>query len=271
MITSCTEEQKQSASQFKSDQNMINIAYGSDSLHRMDIFLPANRSADHTKSIVLIHGGGWSGGSRSEFNPYIDTIKQKLPGYAIFNLSYRLINGRNLFPVPEEDIKSAMDHIVENSEDYGISKNDLVLLGFSAGGHLALLHSYKNDDPKIKAVISFFGPTDLETMYREPWHPYVPLALQMVTGTTPSANSDIYKTSSPINYVDSNSPPTLLIHGTQDKVVDISQSRSLQKKLQQEGVGHELLEHKGLGHGWRGEKMHESFKKVQAFLNQWVN
>src|SRR6266542_5192595 len=161
------------------------VSYGKDTAQRMDIYLPANRSVDSTKSIVLIHGGGWNSGSKNEFVAYIDSFKKRMPGYAIFNIDYRLVNGSNLFPTQEEDVKSAIDFIAENSGQYHISKNKLVLLGVSAGGHLALLQGYKYNHPKVAAIIDFFGPTDLVTMFQIPWNLYVLFVLQMITGTTP--------------------------------------------------------------------------------------
>ncbi len=236
----------------------------------MDIYLPSGRSTATTRSIILIHGGGWNGGHKSEFNPYIDSFRKRLPGYAIFNLSYRLVNSGHVFPSQEDDIKAAVDHISSNAAAFGINSENLVMLGISAGGHLALLQSYKYKDPSIKAVVSFFGPTDLASMYQKPWHPLVPLALQMVTGTTPSDNPALYRNSSPLHFVSKESPPTLILHGTKDQVVDISQSRALKQQLTKEGVTNELVEYNGLGHGWRGTQMTHSFNHIQSFFEQHI-
>ena len=108
-----------------------------------------------------------------------------MPDYAIFNINYRLVNGSNLFPTQEHDVKTAIDFIVTNSTEYHVNKNKLVLLGVSAGGHLALLQGYKCNNPKVAAIIDFFGPTDLLTMFQKPWNPYVPFVLQMITGKRP--------------------------------------------------------------------------------------
>src|SRR5436190_20202373 len=71
-------------------QNQANVAYGTDAAQKMDIYLPAGRSGSSTKVIILIHGGGWSTGDKADFNSYVDTLKRRLPGYAIFNINYRL-------------------------------------------------------------------------------------------------------------------------------------------------------------------------------------
>ena len=87
------------------EQTSLNVAYGSDPTQKMDIYLPADRSSTSTKTIILIHGGGWTQQDKSDFAPYVDTLKKRLPGYAIFNINYRLATGSsNFFPAQENDV-----------------------------------------------------------------------------------------------------------------------------------------------------------------------
>src|SRR5947209_1554027 len=71
-------------------QTLHDVSYGNDSAQRMDIYLPAGRSADSNKILVLIHGGGWNSGSKADFISYIDSFRKRMPDYAIFSLTYRL-------------------------------------------------------------------------------------------------------------------------------------------------------------------------------------
>ena len=247
------------------------IAYGKDSAQRMDIYLPAGRSLATTRSLVLIHGGGWNSGSKADFKSYIDSFQRRMPDYAIFNLNYRLFNGGHTFPAQEEDIKAALDFITSRAADYAINAKRIVLLGASAGGHLALLQAYKYNSPQIAGVIDFFGPTDLTTMYQHPWHPMVPFALQMVTGTTPSDNPVLYRQSSPVNFVSAQSPPTLIFHGGNDPVVNISQSEALKKKLQAAGVKNNLVVYPTQRHGWHGSTLSNSFDHIETFLKSAIH
>ena len=96
-----------------------NIAYGSDPKQKMDMYLPAGRSIDSTKVMVIIHGGGWREGDKSDFTPYMNSLQQRLPGYAIFNLNYRLAgDNKNLFPSQENDIKAAIEFIYSKRSEY---------------------------------------------------------------------------------------------------------------------------------------------------------
>ena len=268
IITSCERSQGTSTNHYLSEKTLLNISYGDDSAQRMDIYLPAGRTLTATKAIVLIHGGGWNGGNKSDFNSYVDTFKRRLPDYAIFNINYRLVSNNHLFPTQEKDVKSAIDFITDKAAEFQFDTSRIVLLGASAGGHLALLQAYKYKSPRIKAVIDYFGPTDLTAMYEHPWHPLVTYALQMVTGTTPEDNPELYRQSSPMNFVTSKSTPTLIFHGGSDNVVDVSQSKELHAKLQQVGVVNDLVIYSNERHGWYGRNLTNSFDHVVSFLDK---
>ena len=115
-IASCQKELTNNPAAALAAQTQPNISYGTDALQKLDIYLPAGRTATTTKVIILIHGGAWSGGDKTELNSSIDTLKRRLPQYAIFNINYRLASGAsNLFPSQEDDVKSAIDFIFNKS------------------------------------------------------------------------------------------------------------------------------------------------------------
>lgn len=247
----------------------LNIAYGSDPKQVMDIYLPANRSVNTTKLLFMIHGGSWSGGDKNAFKPYIDSLKNHLSDYAYVNINYRLVTGnQNKFPAQENDVKMALSFIMNNSAEYQIS-NNVVLLGASAGAHLALLQAYKYSDPvKVKAVVSFFGPSDFNYMYDNPVFPQVPQLLELLLGGSPDDNKAAYFGSSPINYVTEQSCPTLLFQGGKDPLVNPKQSQLLKDKLQKKGVTHQLFVYPNEGHGWYGSSLSDSFDKITNFLKE---
>ena len=98
-----------------SAKTMLNVSYGTSSEQQMDIYLPANRNTTSTKVLVMIHGGGWNSGDKSDLTQYADTMRKRLPDYAVFNINYRLALGSNLFPTQENDVKSAIQFIINNA------------------------------------------------------------------------------------------------------------------------------------------------------------
>ncbi|MGB8192312.1 MAG: alpha/beta hydrolase [Chitinophagaceae bacterium] len=249
------------------ESTLTNVSYGSDAAQKMDIYLPAARTTSATKIIVLVHGGGWTAGDKSEFDPYIQTLKQRLPGYAIFNINYRLATSNtNRFPMQENDVKAAVDFIASKMGEYKVS-DKVVLLGFSAGAHLALLQGYKYTSPvKVKAIISFFAPTDLIDMYNNPVSTFTPLLLEALIGTTPQQNAGAYQQSSPAFFVTASAAPTMILHGGQDNLVSPTQATILYNKLKSAGVVNEYVYYPNEGHGWFGATLDDSFNKIQVFL-----
>ena len=164
------------------------------------------------------------------------------------------------------DIKQAIEFIYNKTGEYAVSKN-FALLGASAGGHLALLQAYKYESPvKIKAVVDFFGPTDLIALYNISPNPLIKPLLESITGGTPVTRADVYEQASPIKFVTTQAPPTLILQGGMDPVVDASQSVLLKDKLQQLGVTHQYVFYPMEGHGWTGANLTDSFEKIEAFL-----
>jgi acetyl esterase/lipase len=239
----------------------------------MDIYLPAGRSANSTKVMILIHGGAWSSGDKADLNPYVDTLKKRLPDYAIVNINHRLSNGTSIFfPSQENDVKAAIEFIISKTAEYNIS-GKIVLLGASSGAHLALLQGYKYTSPvKVKAIVDFFGPTDMIDLYNNPASPLIPAStIAQIVGATPTTNPTLYQESSPINYVIAQSPPTIILHGGLDLLVSPNQALALKNKLQTMGVTHQYVFYPTEGHGWTGPNLTDSFNKIEAFLEANVN
>ena len=260
----------QKDSQNKSDQNraetLNNIFYGNDTAQKMDIYLPAGRTTDTTKMIILVHGGAWLEGDKKDFNSYVTILKQRLSGYAIANINYRLANiAANHFPTQENDMKAAVDFLVQKSTEYRISQK-FVLLGASAGAHMALLQAYKYSTPKIKAVVDFFGPVDMVSLYNSA-NLNTQFAMQILLSGTPVTNPSIYQQSSPINFADAQDPPTIIFHGDMDVVVNASQSTLLKNKLETLGIANQLTIYPGLEHDvWPPAIMNDSFDKIEKFI-----
>lgn len=229
----------------------------------MDIYLPANRNKG-TKVIILLHGGGWSGGSKVQLNYLIPIVQAEFPQHAIVNMDYRLASFDSpAFPKQLEDIEKAIAFIQDS--DYNIG-TEYAFIGLSAGAHLAMLHSYKNNgNHTINAVCSIVGPTD----FTDPFyvrHPYYHYAAMYLLGNSKNDNEAILGIS-PTNYINPKSPATLLFYGGKDPVVPQSQATRLKAKLDENGVYNEYYLYKDGGHSnWNAKAMDTFRQKLVAFL-----
>lgn len=268
-LTSCSKDDVQPQAVAKT---ILDVSYGADAAQKMDIYIPANASTISTKVVIMIHGGGWTAGDKSASTQYVDSLKRRLPDYAVFNINYRLSAApANLFPTQEMDVKSAIEFIHSKRSEYNIS-DKFVLIGESAGAHLAMLHAYKYNNPvKIKAVVSFFGPSDLTDMYNNPvnGNPTISFGIAQAVGTTPSQNPALYTNSSPVNFITANTAmPTILLHGGMDALVAPAQSVAVQSRLASAGITNEyvLYPTKDHGYDWDSATFFDAFNKIQAFL-----
>lgn len=183
-------------------------------------------------ALVVIYGGGWQSGNPSvnpQFNRYMAAR-----GYTVFSIDYRHAP-QYKFPAQLDDVRSALDFIRSHAAEYEADAEKMVLLGRSAGAHLAMLAAYEPDAPPIRAVVNFYGPVNLTQGYNKPPIPDPINARAVLTaflGGSPQELPMLYEIASPINYVVPDLPPTLLIYGSRDGVVKARFGRKMYKKLQ---------------------------------------
>jgi acetyl esterase/lipase len=248
--------------------DLLDVKYGQERPNQlMDVYLPANRNSNTTKVFVWVHGGGWVDGNKSEFKTFKPWLEEVQEGYAYVAINYSLFNfatGGNKFPTQEEDIKKALSFIKSQLSTWNVS-DEVILAGGSAGGHLVLLHSYKNnEDNLVKATVAFFPPTELSSFYD--FNLFSRLLLENLLGGNPSNRQEDYFNSSPLNFVQSQSVPTVLFHGDIDDVVPISQSKVLEQELMANNVPH-LAEYViGQGHAFSTQTNRNLLAKMQIFL-----
>lgn len=253
-------------------ENFLNESYGNDPKQKFNIYLPANRTTTTTPVLFLIHGGAWRGGDRSDFNNSIDPLKAMFPNYAFVSISYRLYaGGFNKFPVQENDVKSCIEQVLNNYEQYKVSKS-FGVLGLSAGAHLSMLYAYKYGSTSYmpKAVVSWSGPTDFKSFYNGVSSTLVKTWIADVAGNLSASDSLIYHSSSPARYVTANSPPTLLIQGQADTVVPYQQSDLMNAKLNQFNVPHVYKLYPNEGHSYSGAAANDALSQTQTFLNTYL-
>jgi len=195
----------------------------------MEVYQPAK--VGKYPAIVFIYGGSWQSGNSSvkpEFNKYMAAR-----GYTVFAIDYRH-SPKYKFPAQLDDVNSALNFIRSHADEYEADTEKMVLFGRSAGAHLAMLAAYQADAPAIRAVVNYYGPVNLTQGYNEPPIPdpiNVRAVLKAFLGGSPQKLPKLYKAASPVNYVADNLPPTLLIYGSRDHVVEARFGRQMYEKL----------------------------------------
>lgn len=243
------------------------LPYGPDASQKMDLILPKGRTTAATKMIVLIHGGQWTAGDKSNMEEYVTVLGDALPQFAFASINYRLVNGNSiLLADAEKDISRALTYLRSMRDSFVVSK-DMVMLGESAGGHLALLNAYKNRSIGIRAVIGVKAPTDLSTWYNEGKNKEVRSMLEFITGGTPTTATSAYFSLSPVNYVSKDAPYTLLIHGDADGFVEVSQANELSNKLSIAGAKHKLIILPGESHSYSPTSQDAIYKNIIELLS----
>jgi len=215
---------------------------------RLDFYQPL-KSINPAPCVIVIHGGSWRSGDSQQLAPLNSYLAAR--GYAVASINYRLAP-RWRFPAANEDVVAAFNFLKTRADSLHLDSQRFVLLGRSAGGHLALLAAYTLHDPAIRGVVSFYGPTDLHWSYAHPGNPLVidtHNILRAFLGGTPAEVSSIYDAASPLRFVNSSTPPTLLIHGGRDELVSLRHSERLAESLAQNQVPHFLLRLPWATHG----------------------
>lgn len=245
LIAGCKKESSIQPGNLKS-ADLVELKYGSHVNQSMDVYLPANRTAQ-TKTVIFIHGGFWVGGDKTEMSDLAKNFRDK--GYATASMNYRLSHTSENFnhPAQVSDLAKAIEFMESKAREWNISSGGLALVGASAGGHLALLYTYAYDTGnRVNTVISLAGPTNLLNM--ENASPQQAQVLHWFLGTDPQTSPAVYQQASPVSHVKSGSKPTLLVHGKLDLIVPYQQALDLKTKLDQFGVKNKLVTYDNIGH-----------------------
>ncbi len=242
-----------------------------------DLYLPKGRA--RAPVLVAIPGGGWQAGN-SRFYWYWGLFLAR-NGYAVFAIDYR-VGKAGAYPAAVYDAKAAVQFVRAKATDFDIDPDRIGLIGASSGGHLAALtalagdqytSAYRDDanaaiPANVKAVVVFYGVFDMLAQWTHEltMHPHDNL-VEKFLGASPMQNRRIYFEASPISYttVDHNQVRFLLIHGTDDDVVDpASQSGAFMTALGQAGfyVRHVVIP--GAGHFWASDPFESEPRSYNA-------
>lgn len=208
--------------------------------------------------VIYVHGGGWMGGTSrnaaaySNFPAVLASLAAR--GYVVASLNYRLA-GEARFPAAADDVDAAIRWLKANAATYGIDKSRVGIWGGSAGGQLAGLAATscsagdaKVESDCVQAAVIWYGVFDFSTLPQRQ-----PAAENGYLGCKLADCPDQVKAASPVSFVDPKDPPMLLIHGTDDKTVPVTQSREMIAKLKAGGVRSEFIELPATDHSFIGK------------------
>jgi acetyl esterase/lipase len=257
-----------------------NIPYNNDTLkkHLLDLYLPANANGK-VPLVIFIHGGGWIGNDKYSDMGYMpNTLNAMLDnGMAVASIDYRFAQDA-VFPGILQDCNKAVSFLYDNASKYNLDESRIALMGFSAGGHLAsLMGTSQNNEVsnlyfpntyrpfQYKAVVDFYGPTDLVLV---PGNEDEKSPEAILIGAKPLERPDLAKAASPITYIDKDDPPFIIFHGEKDNIVSNKQSKLFSAWLSHFGVKNELTIVKDAPHFGRMYDVDEIREKVIAFLKK---
>lgn len=222
-------------------KTVLDIPYTkNDFIHQtLDITYPSVGEPPY-KTIVVFHGGGWSGGNK-ESEKISSIFQATTQGYAIVSANYRL-SYEVFWPKPLYDAKAVIRFIRAKAYKYKLDTKKIVVWGASAGGHIAEMLAATNNEPAfedfsmgnkyassaIQGVVVWYGVADLRTLTKAGTP-----AANKIMGFDVKANKVRTYYADPINLVNKNFPPILLVHGTYDKTVPYIQSLYMEKKVNQ--------------------------------------
>ncbi|MFR9621125.1 MAG: alpha/beta hydrolase [Rikenellaceae bacterium] len=214
-------------------------------------------------AVVIIHGGGWGGGSPDTFIPHARYFRDR--GMKVFVATYRLANEKTKLPPSEclVDTKSAIRFVRANASKFNIDPNRIVASGGSAGAHLsaaaALIDGFNDegDDLSISAI-----PNALVL--------FSPVIDNGPGGFGYDRVKEYYKDFSPLHNIRQGMPPTVSFLGTKDSLIPVVTMQYFHEMIERVGSRSELYIYEGQAHGFfKSEKYFpETMGKAMVFLEE---
>lgn len=273
-------------------EKFSDINYADDGLaqHTMDIYLPEKKQEKYPV-VVHIYGSAWFS-NNSKNMADLGTICAALlkAGYAVVCPNHRASTEAH-YPAQIHDIKAVVRYLRGNAKRFKLDTSFIATSGFSSGGHLSALMgatsgtkktkvgkvdidlegsvgAYTNSSSTIDCVVDWSGPIDLRRMdcagARE--MQMSPEEVLLGCKLLPE-NDDIYRSLSPITYLDKKDPPVIIFHGKEDTVVPFCQGHEYYNSLLDNGIQVSFNQQDDGGHGF---KMYteENLKKMTDFLDK---
>jgi acetyl esterase/lipase len=261
--------------QAKVERDIVYTKVGTAEL-KLDIDEPAG-GTEPRPAVIVLHGGAWRQGSKSDVHSIMPEFVRR--GYVAVAPQYRLCP-KDAFPAQVHDVKAAVRWIKSNSRKYRVDPDRIGAIGFSAGGHLALMLGLTspNDglegvvsagapDSRVKAVVNYFGPTDLAAKdipeICKPW-------VKDFLGGSPEEKPEAAAKASPVTFVSKDDAPALTFQGTKDPLVPFNQAIKLAEAMTTAGVPGRVELVIGAGHGWPNPELERTVSDTFGFFDTYL-
>ncbi len=214
---------------------VLDIAYGSDPMQRLDVYPAASPSP----AVVVVHGGGWTRGDKTlpEIRQSSATLQAR--GFAVFSINYRLAGeGRPGEPMQTQDVAAAVAWVIENGARYGADATGVRLVGGSSGAQLVSLAGQQINAAQpgtIRSVVAMSGPMDFVVIVAE----NLTLPARERTGKTipvylgcrlADCTDEQLREASPVHNISTSSPPFLIVN-SENEIVPVEQAQALHDAL----------------------------------------
>jgi acetyl esterase/lipase len=239
---------------------------------KLDVMVPEGDGP--FPAVMVIHGGAWRAGNKRDCHFIMPEFVKH--GYVAISPQYRFCP-KETFPAQVQDVKAAVRWVKIHAKEFKVDPERIGAIGFSAGGHLSLMlgltspadglegdASAGRPDSRVKAVVNYFGPTDLAASD-------IPLVSKPLVrdflGATPVEKPELAAKASPLTYVSKDDAPVLTFHGTKDPLVPPTQATKLAQAMTTAGVPGRVELLIGAQHGWQGRELERTKAETIAFFD----
>jgi acetyl esterase/lipase len=257
----------------KMDYKNLNYNATADKTLTLDYYKA--ETSKKTPCIIVIHGGSWREGDSQQLPALNNYLANK--GYNVASINYRLAPQAQ-YPAPIEDTRDAINYLASHAEELNIDTSNFILLGRSAGGQIALMAGYTLNNKNIKGIVDIYGPADMEwgaKIKTNKWVLDTDKVLGDYVGGSVYDFPEKYKACSAPQCVNTNTPPTLIIHGAHDCMVSFFHSVRLQAKLNECHIKNYFLDLPTATHGCdfniNGPSGQVSTYTIERFINSVVS